>query len=210
MSSAFSQHYSLYTSRLSNIVEIVSHIFCACHFGTKTIPPTTTIPHDQRILFLKDEYEEIFDSRKKFLFKVIKNDMNLKAIIRMAQHHCWENLHETETWFTLVWEGISNNYSNTSFRKSDSVDPFMAVFMGILDIEDEVAAKRIEESTDFYLKMMRATLQNNSKDIFDRLANWIPKLLTNARFKIQISKREQKNILIPLLDRGGYSLNLKT
>jgi len=194
-------NYNNFSSRLASIIDIIAHLFCACKFSS-AVPPTSE-------LFFMEDYEFIFSRPKKFLHKVIKNEMNPKAIIKIAQHNCWENLPRSDIWFKdIIYDGIHG--SNGFLSKSEAVRPYMVIFMGILEMEDDVGVKRIEEGTEWLLKMMKMCLNNNYRDTFDRLANWIPKLLANSRFKYHISKREQKNRLLPLLEKGGYTLALKT
>jgi len=131
--------------------------------------------------------------------------MNPKAVITIAQHHCRDSQKATDKWFyDIIQEGINGN--NGYMNRSEAVRPFMNLFMGILEMEDELSQKRIEDGVELFLTLMKSNLNNMNRDTFDRLAHWIPKLSANFRFKVHLMKREQKIKLVPLLEKGGYAL----
>jgi len=127
--------------------------------------------------------------------------MNRESIAQMAKHHCWESITNTESWFNIVMEGI-NDY------KSDAVKPYMNLFFSLIDIEDDIMAKRMDEGVDFFLKLMKNNLSQqynrDKQDTLNRLVELLrPEKIPNNRFYQLIVKQRGK--FQSVLSAAGYN-----
>jgi len=170
-----------FSNRYGAIVDVIAQLFCACK--------TVTV------------------NSKKLLHKIIQHDMNLKAVICIAKHHCWDSLQNTKYWENLIDEGLEK-----AFTRSEAVKPYMQIFMGLIEMEDSVAVSRIEQAVQFFLNLLKTNLTGPNKDreAFEKLVTVLGKLFENKSFKNCIMKRDHKNKLSNYLTQGGYTLTKPT
>jgi hypothetical protein len=143
----------------------------------------------------------LFKNPKKVIQPIIKGEMNIKALIRIATHQCWESLAiSKEYWmYEIIFNGIKSSTS-----RIDAIKPFMQLFMGLLDIEDSVVDKRTQEGVLFFFDLLEEN--KNLKDTLEKLVNVLGKLFEKKRFRQCIMSRENKNKLNDLLQEGGFTI----
>jgi len=200
-----SRDTSRFSSRFGGMIDVIAQIFCACKIEPyKTPPSTAVVPPDRLVEFPQGDYELIFLKPKKLLHKIIRTDMNTKAVIRIAKHYCWESLSNTKFfWTSLIDDGLE-----LAPTKSDAVKPYMQIFMGLIELEDSVVDKRIGEGVEFFLQLLKDNLTppHKDKETFEKLVIVLGKLFEIKGFKNCIMKRDNKSKLSSYLTQGGFTL----
>jgi len=179
------------TSRFSATFDIIAHLFCSAQLNFKTCPPTATFQFDLLLKLPKEEYDIIIN--EKFIVEVLKYDMNLAAIDKIALHHCWESKQGTDFWFNLIKGAIETN----DIYRSDLIRPCMTILYTLLELEDSYSNTRIEESFDLMTKL----LQTMHKE---KIKLWLEKILSkNPRVKAHYYKKENKHTLNNIFVKSG-------
>jgi len=132
------------------ILDIIAQLFCSANLNTKSCPPTATFEYNLLIKFPKEDFDMIIN--EKFITEVLKFDMNLSAINKIAQHHCWESKSGTEFWFNFIKVTIAEN---NDFFRSEIVRPCMTIFFDLLELEDSYSNTRIEDSFEVMTRLLK-------------------------------------------------------
>jgi len=188
-------------TRLGTIIDIIATLYCACKSTQpKAHPPTSTL-HTELLDFPAKAYDMLFKSPKKVIQPIIKSEMNIKALIRIATHHCWESptISKDYWMYNIIFNGI-----RTATSRGDVIKPYMQLFMGLLDIEDSVVDKRTEDGVGLFFDLLYEN--KNLKDTFEKLVNVLGKLFEKKRFRQCIMNGKHKSTLTNVLQESGFTI----
>jgi len=203
MSMQQQQHHQYYSDnnfnpRLPTSIDLIAHLFCACNIKFKKCPPTATFGRlDDLIEYRLVDWEKIM-LNEAFFSKVIKKDMNVEAVFRIAKHHCWDSIENTSLWFTFIKQNLTqelkiDHYPSSSNGISELMRLYFILLLELLDLNDECSDLRIELGFNTLLGFFKI---NRDKAIlfYDHMCD------NNLKFKTFCTKKDSKNKLQAVLN----------
>jgi len=147
----------------------------------------------KNLLPLKEaDKEALF--HKPFIFKLIREDINPRAVHKIAVHYCWESKPYTKLFLDIFVAGLNK-------VRSERFPPYLRFFDRLININDSLLSWRIDQGLISYLKAIQKNIY--SKESVERCVNFLVKMAeTNSKFRKKLFKQRTK--INEILQPVGY------
>jgi ubiquitin C-terminal hydrolase len=167
---------SLYrgVAHLESMVDLLATLICSTKpSGTKNshaLPPTLINPP---LNISDDERDRVIN--KDLIFNLLRENMNRKAVFRIAKHYCWEDKQHTKMFFSIIEEGLLRLHYLQYL-------PFLKLFSNLVRIEDSLQTFRIEYGIEKIIL----------KNIEEHMRNMPSSIETCAKYLVKIANKDDK------------------